>query len=84
MNYSVWISVGSLAVATISLILARGDKQKEKNLELINYRLDQLDKNVQRILEKLDTYDKEIDEKIEKAIMSHIEVYHKSRRKIND
>jgi len=24
------------------------------------------------------------DEKIEKAIMSHVEVYHKSRRKIND
>ena len=50
---------------------------KETNLELINYRLNELDKNVQKILDKLDNYDSEIDIRIEKAIKHHISEYHK-------
>lgn len=50
---------------------------KEINMDLINYRLNELDKNVQKILEKLDNYESEIDTRIEKALKQHIEIYHK-------
>lgn len=50
---------------------------KETNMDLINYRLNELDKNVQKILDKLDNYEHEIDVRVEKAINQHIDLYHK-------
>lgn len=82
------ISILALIVSTIAAIIgvvnffaSRKDKAvkdaKETNMELINYRLNELDKNVQKILAKLDTYDIEIDNRVDKAIRNHVEIYHK-------
>lgn len=79
------ISIISVVITVINFALNRKDKAiqntKENNLELINFRLDQLDKNVQKILNKLDTFEKEVDEKIDKAIKIHVETYHKRTKK---
>ena len=80
MELTVIISIISVIIAVSSFVLARKDKAvkeaKETNMELINYRLNELDKNVQKILDKLDTYESEVDEKIEKAMAHHIREYH--------
>ena len=80
MELTVIISIISVIIAVSSFVLARKDKAvkeaKETNMELINYRLNELDKNVQKILDKLDTYESEVDEKIEKAMEHHIREYH--------
>jgi len=74
------LSILSSVIAVSNFVLSRKDKAikdaKETNMELINYRLNELDKNVQKILDKLDTYDKEVDERIEKALQEHIKIYH--------
>lgn len=68
-------------IGVVNFFASRKDKAvkdaKETNMELINYRLNELDKNVQKILDKLDTYDIEIDNRIDKAIRNHVEIYHK-------
>ena len=75
------LSILGSVISVSTFVLNRKDKAvkdaKETNLELINYRLDELDKNVQKILDKLDNYDSEIDIRIEKAIKHHISEYHK-------
>lgn len=75
------LSILGTGISVSSFVLSRKDKAvqnaKETNMELINYRLNELDKNVQKILEKLDNYDNEIDIRIEKAIKHHINEYHK-------
>lgn len=75
------ISILSAVITVANFVTNRKDKAvkdaKETNMELINYRLDELDKNVQKILDKLENYDNEIDKRIEKAINQHIEMYHK-------
>lgn len=75
------ISIISVVITVINFALNRKDKAvkdtKETNLELINYRLNELDKNVQKILDKLDNYDNEIDVRIEKALEIHIKEYHR-------
>ena len=80
MGLTIAISVISAVIAVSSFVLARKDKAvkdaKETNMELINYRLNELDKNVQKILDKLETYESETDDKIEKAIEQHIKIYH--------
>ena len=80
MELTVIISIISVIIAVSSFVLGRKDKAvkdaKETNMELINYRLNELDKNVQKILDKLDTYESEVDEKIEKAMEHHIREYH--------
>lgn len=72
--------IGSvLGIATF--VLNRKDKAvkeaKETNMELINYRLDELDKNVQKILDKLDNYDNEIRKIAQEELNKHILEYHK-------
>lgn len=75
------LSILGTGISVSSFVLSRKDKAvqnaKETNMELINYRLNELDKNVQKILEKLDNYDNEIDIRIEKAMKHHINEYHK-------
>ena len=75
------LSILGSVISVSTFVLNRKDKAvkdaKETNLELINYRLNELDKNVQKILDKLDNYDIEIDNRIEKAIEIHIKEYHK-------
>lgn len=75
------LSILGSVISVSSFVLTRRDKAiqnaKETNMELINYRLNELDKNVQKILDKLDNYEHEIDDRIEKAINKHIEIYHK-------
>jgi chaperonin cofactor prefoldin len=75
------LSILGTGISVSSFVLSRKDKAvqnaKETNMELINYRLNELDKNVQKILEKLDNYDSEIDIRIEKAMKHHINEYHK-------
>jgi vacuolar-type H+-ATPase subunit H len=75
------ISILSAVMTVANFVVNRKDKAvkdaKETNMELINYRLNELDKNVQKILEKLDNYDNEIDIRIEKAMKHHINEYHK-------
>lgn len=75
------LSILGSVISVSSFVLTRKDKAvkdaKETNMELINYRLNELDKNVQKILDKLDNYETEIDNRIEKAIKNHIELYHK-------
>ena len=74
------LSILGSVISVSSFVLTRRDKAvkdaKETNLELINYRLNELDKNVQKILYKLDNYESEINAQIEKAMKNHIEVYH--------
>lgn len=75
------LSILGSVISVSTFVLNRKDKAvkdaKETNLELINYRLNELDKNVQKILDKLENYDSEIDIRIEKAIKHHISEYHK-------
>lgn len=75
------LSILGSVISVSTFVLNRKDKAvkdaKETNMELINYRLNELDKNVQKILEKLDNYDSEIDARIEKALETHIKEYHK-------
>ena len=75
------LSILGSVISVTSFVLTRRDKAvqnaKETNMELINYRLNELDKNVQKILDKLDNYEHEIDIRIEKAINQHIDLYHK-------
>lgn len=81
MDLPICLSILACVMTISNFVLNRKDKAvkdaKETNLELINYRLNELDKNVQKILDKLDNYDSEIDVRVEKAIKQHIEVYHK-------
>ena len=74
------LSILGSVISVSTFVLNRKDKAikdaKETNMELINYRLNELDKNVQKILDKLDNYDSEIDSRIEKAIQHHIKEYH--------
>lgn len=74
------LSILGSVISVSSFVLTRRDKAvqsaKETNMELINYRLNELDKNVQKILDKLDNYDNEIDNRIEKALKQHIAMYH--------
>ena len=81
MEIAIVISILSAVMTVANFVVNRKDKAvkdaKETNMELINYRLDELDKNVQKILDKLDNYDIEIDNRIEKALKNHIEIYHK-------
>ena len=80
MEITIIISIVSITIAIATFVLNRKDKAvkdaKETNLELINYRLNELDKNVQKILDKLENYESEVDDKIQKAIKQHIEIYH--------
>ena len=75
------ISIISIVITVANFVLNRRDKAvkdaKETNIELIKFRLDELDKNVTKILDKLDDYDREIDTKIDKAMKIHIGMYHK-------
>lgn len=75
------LSILGSVISVSNFVLTRKDKAikdaKETNMELINYRLNELDKNVQKILDKLDNYETEIDTRIEKAINNHIKMYHK-------
>lgn len=75
------LSILGSVISVSNFVLTRKDKAvkdaKETNMELINYRLNELDKNVQKILDKLDNYENEIDTRIEKAINQHIKMYHK-------
>lgn len=75
------LSILGSIISVSTFVLNRKDKAvkdaKETNMELINFRLNELDRNVQKILDKLDNYEKEIDSRIEKAISNHIEIYHK-------
>lgn len=74
------LSILGSVISVSSFVLTRKDKAvkdaKELNMDLINYRLNELDKNVQKILDKLDNYDNEIDNRIEKALKQHIAMYH--------
>lgn len=74
------LSILGSVISVSNFVLTRKDKAvkdvKETNMELINYRLNELDKNVQKIIDKLDNYETEIDTRIEKAMKNHIEVYH--------
>ena len=75
------LSILGSVISVSTFVLNRKDKAikdaKETNMELINFRLNELDKNVQKILNKLDNYDNEIDVRIEKAFQHHIKEYHK-------
>ena len=75
------LSILNAVICVLNFAFGRKDKAvkdaKETNMELINYRLNELDKNVQKILDKLDNYENEIDTRIEKAINQHIKMYHK-------
>lgn len=75
------ISVISVCIAGVALIANLTDRFKKNSLELIEYRLNELDKSVKKILEKLDNYETEIDEKIEKAMNTHIALYHTRKKK---
>lgn len=74
------ISILSAVMTVANFVVNRKDKAvkdaKETNMELINYRLNELDKNVQKILDKLDNYDTEIENRVDKAMQQHIKIYH--------
>lgn len=81
LTIAVAISIISVIITVLNFAFSRKEKAvkdaKETNMELINYRLDELDKNVQKILDKLDNYESETDDKIQKALKQHVEIYHK-------
>lgn len=87
MEITVIISISAVLIALITLILNRLDKAKkdgkEDNLELLNYKVDELKKDVAELLSKFDRYEKEIDEKIDEKLDLHIKLYHKNRGKKN-
>ena len=74
------ISIISVVITVINFALNRKDKAiqntKENNLELINFRLDQLDKNVQKILNRLDQYDEQALKIVQEEIEKHVLKYH--------
>lgn len=80
---AVAISILGAVISVSNFVLSRKDKAvkdaKETNMELINYRLNELDKNVQKILDKLDNYENEIDNRIEKAMEQHLKMYHNGK-----
>lgn len=80
LTIAVVISILGAVISVSNFVLSRKDKAvkdaKETNMELINYRLNELDKNVQKILDKLDNYENEIDNRIDKAMEQHIKIYH--------
>ena len=75
------LSILGSVISVSNFVLTRKDKAikdaKETNMELINYRLDELDKNVQKILEKLDNYENEIRKIAQEEIEKHILKFHK-------
>jgi len=75
------VSIGAVVLSLLTLVLTRIDKakkdSKENNLELLNYKVDELKKDVSELLSKFDRFDAEIDEKIDKAINLHVKIYHK-------
>ncbi len=75
------LSILGSVISVSTFVLNRKDKAvkdaKETNMELINYRLNELDKNVQKILDKLDNYDNEIRKIVNEEIDKHILQYHK-------
>lgn len=75
------LSILGSVISVSNFVLSRKDKAikdaKETNMELINYRLNELDKNVQKILEKLDNYDNEIRKIAQEEIEKHILQFHK-------
>lgn len=77
------LSILGSVISVSSFVLTRRDKAvkdaKETNMELINYRLNELDKNVQKILDKLDNYENEIDNRIDKAMEQHLKMYHNGK-----
>lgn len=77
------LSILGSVISVSSFVLTRRDKAvkdaKETNMELINYRLNELDKNVQKILDKLDNYESEIDNRIDKAMEQHLKMYHNGK-----
>lgn len=77
------LSILGSVISVSSFVLSRKDKAvkdaKETNMELINYRLNELDKNVQKILDKLDNYESEIDNRIDKAMEQHLKMYHNGK-----
>lgn len=77
------LSILGSVISVSSFVLTRRDKAvkdaKETNMELINYRLNELDKNVQKILDKLDNYENEIDNRIDKAMEQHIKMFHNGK-----
>ena len=77
------LSILGSVISVSSFVLTRRDKAvkdaKETNMELINYRLNELDKNVQKILDKIDNYENEIDNRIEKAMEQHLKMYHNGK-----
>lgn len=79
------LSILGSVISVSTFVTNRKDKAikdtKENSLELIKYRLDELDKNVQRLLDKLEKYDNEIDVKVEKAIQHHVALYHERRKR---
>ena len=80
MEITIMISIVSITIAIASFVLNRKDKAvkdaKETNLELINYRLNELDKNVQKILDKLESYESDTKKMIDEEMEKHIAIYH--------
>ena len=75
------IALGAAVISLLTLVFTRIDKakkdSKENNLELLNYKVDELKKDVSELLSKFDKYETEIDDRIEKAIELHVKLYHK-------
>jgi outer membrane murein-binding lipoprotein Lpp len=75
------IALGAAVISLLTLVFTRIDKAKkdakEDNLELLNYKVDELKKDMAELLSKFDRYESEIDEKIDKAINLHVKIYHK-------
>lgn len=80
MEITIIISIVSITIAIATFVLNRKDKAvkeaKETNLELINYRLNELDKNVQKILDKLESTEVETKKMINEEMQKHIAIYH--------
>lgn len=75
------IALCAVVISLLTLVFTRIDKAKkdakEDNLELLNYKVDELKKDMAELLSKFDKYESEIDEKIDKKIELHIKLYHK-------
>ena len=80
MEITIIINIVSITIAIATFVLNRKDKAvkdaKETNLELINYRLNELDKNVQKILDKLESTEVETKKMINEEMQKHIAIYH--------
>lgn len=81
MEIGTLVSIGAVVLSLLTLVLTRIDKakkdSKENNLELLNYKVDELKEDMSELLSRFDKYETEIDDKIEKAINLHIKIYHK-------